>query len=292
MPPSRGRKSPCPPWPRRPPRLPIRPRNTAPSTGRLGFPPSKERILADIEHIDANGGSGYMINSGGRQPKYLSPEYMDLFKFAVDECKKRGMKMWIDGDDGYPDGFAGGMISQDYPQLGMQGIIADAHYTVAGGQTLNIPLPADTLGIVANPRAAAATGRRGAASACLRCRLRCRLPRTAAGGLAGAAAPERGRGAGAEGTGHVAHAGKPGTCRCPPTESSNGPRPAAPHVGGDFSGQRGRSPLQRCLRPDADDSAAPGHQEHSGQYPCAAGAAGRAGAADAAARAGPRSRPQ
>jgi len=31
-----------------------------------GFPPPKERILSDIEHIDANGGSVYMINSGGR----------------------------------------------------------------------------------------------------------------------------------------------------------------------------------------------------------------------------------
>ena len=127
----------------------------------LGFPPAKERILADIERINANGGSGYMINSGGRQPKYLSPEYLELWKFAVDECKKRGMKMWIDGDDGYPDGFAGGMISKDYPQLGMQGIMADAHYTVAAGGTLDIPLPAGTLGILANPRSGAATPEAG-----------------------------------------------------------------------------------------------------------------------------------
>jgi hypothetical protein len=130
----------------------------------LGWPPSKERILADIELVNSNGGSGYMINSGGRQTKYLSPEYLALFKFAVDECKKRGMKIWIDGDDGYPDGLAGGRIMTDYPQLGMQGIIADAHYTVAAGQTLDIPLPAGALGIIANPRAgagapaAAATG--------------------------------------------------------------------------------------------------------------------------------------
>ena len=65
------------------------------------------------------------------------------------------MKVWIEGDAGYPDGFAGGMISRDYPQLGMQGIVADAHISVAGGQTLNIPLPPDTLGIVANQRAEA-----------------------------------------------------------------------------------------------------------------------------------------
>src|SRR5471032_2212461 len=124
-----------------------------------GFPPPKERILSDIEHTATNGGSVYMINSGGRSVKYLSPEYFDLMKVAVDELKKRGMKMWIDGDDGYPDGLAGGMISKQYPQLGMQGIVADARYTVEAGQTLDIALPVDTLGIYANLRPAAVTPR-------------------------------------------------------------------------------------------------------------------------------------
>ena len=83
---------------------------------------SKERILADIERIDANGGGVYMINnSRGLRPKYFTPEYLDLVKFVVEECKKRGMKVWIEGDDGYPDGFAGGMISRDYPALGHAG---------------------------------------------------------------------------------------------------------------------------------------------------------------------------
>jgi hypothetical protein len=82
---------------------------------------------------------------------------MDLVKTVVQECKKRGMKVWIEGDCGYPDGFAGGLISKEYPQLGMQGIVSDAHVTVAAGQMLDIPLPPDTLGIVANPRPATAT---------------------------------------------------------------------------------------------------------------------------------------
>ncbi len=125
---------------------------------------SKERIQADIERIDANGGGVYMINnSRGLRPKYFTPEYLDLVKCVVDECKKRGMKVWIEGDAGYPDGFAGGMISRDYPQLGMQGIVADARYTVVAGQTLKIPLPPDTLGILANPRPAARGGSAAAA---------------------------------------------------------------------------------------------------------------------------------
>jgi len=119
-----------------------------------GGPQSKEHIAADIERAAANGAGIYMIdNSGGMQPKYFTPEYLDLVKFAIAECKKRGLKVWIEGDAGYPDGFAGGLISKDYPQLGMQGIVADAQYTVAAGQTLRIPLPPDTLGILAYNRA-------------------------------------------------------------------------------------------------------------------------------------------
>jgi hypothetical protein len=111
---------------------------------------TREAIIADIEMIKANGGSVYMINnSRGLRPKYFTPEYLDLVKFTVGECKKRGMKVWIEGDAGYPDGFAGGMISRDYPQLGMQGIIPDARCALSAGQTIDIPLPPDTLGVIA-----------------------------------------------------------------------------------------------------------------------------------------------
>ena len=117
---------------------------------------TKERIVADINQIHANGGTVYMINnSRGLLPKYLTPEYLDLVKTVVTECKKLGMKVWIEGDAGYPDGFAGGMISRDYPELGMQGIVADARYTVAAGQTLKITLPENTLGILASQRPSA-----------------------------------------------------------------------------------------------------------------------------------------
>src|SRR5665213_783785 len=110
---------------------------------------TKERILADLERAEANGAFVVMIsNSRGLLPKYFTPEYLDLVKFTVEECKKRGMKVWIEGDAGYPDGFAGGIISKDYPELGMQGIFADARYWVAAGQTLRIPVPPDTLGIL------------------------------------------------------------------------------------------------------------------------------------------------
>jgi len=116
---------------------------------------TKERMLADIERLEANGTYVVMIdNSRGLRPKYFSPEYLDLVKFTVEECKKRGMKVWIEGDAGYPDGFAGGLISKDYPNLAMQGIVADARYQVVPGETLRTTVPPGTLGILAYNRAA------------------------------------------------------------------------------------------------------------------------------------------
>jgi hypothetical protein len=111
-----------------------------------------QRVMADIDRIHAAGGTVYMINnSRGVTPQYLSPEYMDVVKAVVAQCKKNGMKVWIETDCGYPDGFAGGAISKDYPQLGMKGIAIDARCTVSAGETLDIPLPVDTLGIIARP---------------------------------------------------------------------------------------------------------------------------------------------
>jgi hypothetical protein len=122
---------------------------------------TRERILNEIQQVYTNGGGVYMINnSRGVQPTYLSPQYMDLVKFVVQQCKQRGMKVWIEGDCGYPDGFAGGLISKDHPRLGMQGIVPDAHVTVAEGQTVEFPLPPDTLGIVAKARTRANAGTR------------------------------------------------------------------------------------------------------------------------------------
>jgi hypothetical protein len=129
--------------------FPSPPKEYGAITWATGFPAPKERIIADIDNTAKNGGSVYMINSGGRTVKYLSPEYFELMKVAVDELKKNGMKMWIDGDDGYPDGMAGGMIHQLHPELGMQAIVADAHYIVPAGTKLLIPIPADTLGAFA-----------------------------------------------------------------------------------------------------------------------------------------------
>ena len=63
------------------------------------------------------------------------------------ELAKRNMRMWIQDESDYPSGFAGGYISERYPELGMQDIVADISVHVAPGQTLQMPVPQDTLAI-------------------------------------------------------------------------------------------------------------------------------------------------
>jgi hypothetical protein len=116
---------------------------------------SRERIVQEFDTLAANG--VFVVNLGparGMNPKYLSPEHLALTKFAVEEASKRGMKVWLADEGSYPSGFAGGKISTDYPQLCMQGIVADTRISVAPGQTISMPAPPDTLGaLVASPAA-------------------------------------------------------------------------------------------------------------------------------------------
>ena len=109
----------------------------------------RDRIVRDLDRLSANGIFVVNLSPGRGIPKYLSPEHMDQVKFTVQEAAKRNMRLWIQDESDYPSGFAGGNISRQYPQLGMQGIVADIRVHVVPGQTLTMPAPSDTLAIFA-----------------------------------------------------------------------------------------------------------------------------------------------
>jgi hypothetical protein len=114
----------------------------------------KVRIVQDLDRLSANGVFVINMSPGRGEPKYLGPEHMAQVKFVVEEAKKRGMKLWIQDECDYPSGFAGGLVSERYPELTMQALDGDIHISVMPGQTLTIPVPADTLGalaVFANP---------------------------------------------------------------------------------------------------------------------------------------------
>jgi hypothetical protein len=111
---------------------------------------ARESIVQDFDRMAANGifVANISVARGGN-PAYLSPEYLLLMKFAVEQAARRGIKLWFADEASYPSGFAGGLIGKEYPQLGMQGIVADTRVSVLPGQTLAMPAPPGTLGIFA-----------------------------------------------------------------------------------------------------------------------------------------------
>ena len=107
---------------------------------------SRERIVREFDSLEKTG--IHVVNFGparGMNPPYLSPQHLELTKFAVAEAAKRGMKVWLADEGSYPSGFAGGKISTDYPELRMQGLVADIRVSVAPGQTISMAVPQDTL---------------------------------------------------------------------------------------------------------------------------------------------------
>ena len=112
----------------------------------------RARIVRDFDRLSANGIFIVNLSPGRRVPgegKYLSPEHMDQVKFTVAEAAKRNMRLWLQDESDYPSGFAGGYITERFPQLGMQDIVADIQVRVQPGQTLEMPVPPDTLAIMA-----------------------------------------------------------------------------------------------------------------------------------------------
>jgi hypothetical protein len=111
---------------------------------------ARESIVQDFDRMVATGifVANISVARGG-DPAYLSPEYLLLMKFAVEQAAKRGIKLWFADEASYPSGFAGGLIGKEYPQLAMQGIVADVRVSVLPGQTLAMPPPPGTLGIFA-----------------------------------------------------------------------------------------------------------------------------------------------
>ena len=111
------------------------------------------RISADLDRMEANG--IFIINlSPGRRdmaPRRAGVSFAGAHGHGEvhrgRRLAKRNMRMWIQDESDYPSGFAGGYISERYPQLGMQDITADITVHVAPGQTLQMPVPADTLAI-------------------------------------------------------------------------------------------------------------------------------------------------
>ncbi len=75
---------------------------------KLNTDETKRQI--DIMH-DAGIGGYFMHARGGLQTEYMSDEWFDNVKAAIDEGKTHGMHTWAYDENGWPSGFGGGIVN-------------------------------------------------------------------------------------------------------------------------------------------------------------------------------------
>ncbi|MGH9618912.1 MAG: glycosyl hydrolase [Bryobacteraceae bacterium] len=77
----------------------------------------------DLDTLKRLGFQAITVQAGRNMPfPYLSKGYFQLFRKFVEAAKKRGIKVWIVDDAGYPSGFAGGKFTKLRPDLRMQAL--------------------------------------------------------------------------------------------------------------------------------------------------------------------------
>lgn len=83
---------------------------------------NEQEIRISIEEMKQAGFGGVFIHPRpGLVTEYLSEEWMSLYRFAVDECRKVGLDVWIYDENSYPSGFAGGYVQEQMPESYDQG---------------------------------------------------------------------------------------------------------------------------------------------------------------------------
>ena len=113
-------------------------------------PVTEAVISRDLDRLKAIGFRAVTIEAGyGMSAPYLSPGWFETVKVAVEQAKRRGMRVWIIDEGKYPSGFAGGKFSAERPDLRMQALVVADRVAVAPGQTLARKLPPETVGAIA-----------------------------------------------------------------------------------------------------------------------------------------------
>ncbi|CAN5532152.1 hypothetical protein BH10ACI4_BH10ACI4_15590 [soil metagenome] len=107
-------------------------------------------IRRDLDAMKALGYQAVTVQYGyGSARPYLSPEWFAFFKIFVGEAKRRGMRVWIVDDAGYPSGFAGGKFTELKPELRMQALVVAERIPAHGGEVVTRTLRPEAVAVTA-----------------------------------------------------------------------------------------------------------------------------------------------
>jgi len=93
-----------------------------------------EQIETQLADFKDHGIGGVFIHPRpGLITPYLSEEWLDLCRHAVEVGKELGMKVWIYDENSYPSGFAGGHVPAEMPESAGKGLRLKKSSSIPGG---------------------------------------------------------------------------------------------------------------------------------------------------------------
>jgi len=72
------------------------------------------------------------------EPDYLTDEYLEIYRYMVQEAHRLGMKVWLYDEGGWPSGMAAGRIAKENPAFAQQSLERQ-ELTPVKGETVLIP---------------------------------------------------------------------------------------------------------------------------------------------------------
>lgn len=84
---------------------------------------TEKKIREHLEKLrEGRFGGAFIHPRPGLTIPYLSEEWITLWKYALQEAKKQGLKLYIYDENTYPTGYAGGHIMSRYPDCAARSV--------------------------------------------------------------------------------------------------------------------------------------------------------------------------
>ena len=112
---------------------------------------TEEVMARDMDNFRANNVHIVSLEAGYEMgASYLSDGWFMKVDTAVQLAKERDMRLYLVDEGKYPSGFAGGMIADKVPELGMKTVVpCDSLIILKGNESINLTLPEEVLSAAA-----------------------------------------------------------------------------------------------------------------------------------------------
>ena len=94
-------------------------------------------LRRQLDAFKKQGIGGVFVHArAGLRVSYLSSEWVDAFRVVVEHCKTLGVEVWIYDEEGWPSGFAGGLVCEKNSEFRQKHLCLTKKYNEASTERI------------------------------------------------------------------------------------------------------------------------------------------------------------